>query len=565
MKKIYLLFFVLSMLFTEAFPAGSNPSTQGSEFYFSFPRARPGRTKLMILTISSSKPGKVKITDADGNFVIKPFNAGTTTIDLVKADGSDIITNYYLPGLTSCYQITSNTKDKKGYIVETFEVDETTPLNVSIYAGLSGTDTTDAANIYPIEALGNEYYILSHIGYFQDGDILVSEALVVATQNDTEIEIIPTCLLDNQASTENLKPTTIILDKGETYQIRAFDHTIDLTGTVIRTKDDSNISGNKCKPIAVFSGNQHPEPGDYEYEQIFPTHLLGNEYLISAPEDGSDNIVRIVVTKPCTDITINGNFVGTFNQTDYTDFELKPTSGCYIQTNKPVGVAMYTADFINGPKVNGEDASMIVLAPIEQNLDSIIFTGVVNSDAPTTKVSIVAPTLNTSDVSFYELIAGTTWTPILLSGWTVISENATYSTVTSGISPTSTYKITSTKGGFNAYVYGYGEGAEYSYSVGSSARPAENSFFLNDDPSLNSNNTIKPCIGNAVKFEANTADSYTEIIWDFGDGARDTTYAPINYTSHPYATKGTYTVQMIVTKNYSECYGSVGTQDTATT
>jgi hypothetical protein len=48
------------MLFTEAFPAGSNPSTQGSEFYFSFPRANPARNKKMTLTVSSAQPELLK-------------------------------------------------------------------------------------------------------------------------------------------------------------------------------------------------------------------------------------------------------------------------------------------------------------------------------------------------------------------------------------------------------------------------------------------------------------------------------------------------------------------------
>jgi len=562
MKKIFLLFFVVSSFLTEAFPQGSNPSTQGSEFYFSFPRANPVRTKKMTLTVSSAQPGVIKITDANKNSVTRPFNSGTTVINLASADKNDINEVVYLTGLTSCYQIASNTIDKRGYIVETFETDGTTPLNVSIYAGLSGDDTTDAANIYPIQALGNEYYVLSHVGYRKDNIDQASEALIVATDS-TEIEIIPTCLLDDQAASEDLKKITITLKKGETYLIRAFG-LLDLTGTVIRTKDDGNLSGNKCKKIAVFSGNQHGKPGDYEYEQIFPTHLLGNEYLISAPEDNGDNMVRIVATEACTEVKINGTLVATLNQTDYTDFELKLGSGCYIETNKPVGVALYTYDLLTENQGSGEDAAMIIVAPIEQKLDSIIFTGITNSDAPTSKVSIVAPTDNINDVFLSELI-GTVWTPIVLNGWTTISANTNYSTVTIGISATSTYKIISQKGGFNAYVYGYGQGAEYGYSAGSAARPAENSFFLNDDPSLNSNNTIKPCIGNAVVFEANTPYSFSEIRWDFGDGARDTTYAPINTTSHPYAAKGTYTVQMIVVKTYSDCYGSVGLTDTATT
>ena len=559
MKKIFLLLFVCFFLLGELF----SQSTQGHEFYFSFNRARPDREKNMILTISSEKDGIATFTDALGATVNRAFTSGTTTIDLAYADGNDANEVVHLAGMTSCYQIASNVVDNRGYIVETFESDSITPLNVSIYAALSGYWTTDAANVYPYEALGNEYYVISHLGFLQTGDTLASEALIVATENNTEIEIIPTCLLDYQAASEDLKNITITLNKGQTYQIRA-KGLLDLTGTLIRTKDDGNLTGNKCKRIAVFSGHQHGYPGDYEYEQLFPKHLLGKEYLINAPEDTGDNWVRVVATEACTDVTINGVLVATLNQTDYYEYLLPLSTGCYIQTSKPTGVAMFTSDFINKVK-NNNDASMIVLAPIEQNLDSIMFTGITNASTPTNKVSIVAPTEFIDSVYFYQLI-GSTFTPIVLSGWSTISANTDYSTVTSNISPTSTYKIVSKKGGFNAYVYGYNAQnpeAEYGYSVGSSARLTSTSFFLNNDPSLNSNNLNGICVNDDVAFHADLQYSFHKIEWDFGDGVKDTIYSPENKTTHKYTSSGVYPVTMIVYKIISDCFGTGELVDTA--
>ena len=154
-------------------------------------------------------------------------------------------------------------------------------MNVSCYAGLSGDESVDVANVYPVEALGNEYYVISRPGNEKlrsdnTGGYWPSEALVMATEDNTEIEIYPTCLLEGQSATDLLTPVKITLNRGQTYQIRTHSADAgaigktDLTGTIIRTKQDDV---NKCKRIAVFAGTQHSKPGDFEYDQMFPTHL----------------------------------------------------------------------------------------------------------------------------------------------------------------------------------------------------------------------------------------------------------------------------------------------------
>ncbi len=562
MRKIFLTLFVTFFSLLELFAIG--PSTQGSEFYFSFNRARPGREKDMYITVSSeyNGTGVLKITDALGNVATNYFSSGATTIHLAYANETDAGEVIYLTDLTnSCYSIATNIVDNRGYIVEAFEADETTPLNISLYATLSGSSTIDAANIYPLEALGNEYYLLSHVGFIQGSDILASEAVIVATEDNTIIEISPTCLLDNQLSTDNIRDTTITLNRGQSYQIRALE-TRDLTGTLIRTKDDGGA--NKCKRIAVFSGNQHGDPGDYEYEQIFPTHLWGNKYLAPAPTDGGIDVIRIVASEPCTKVTINGGETEvTLNQTEFHDYFDSSLKGCYIESDKPVSVARYTNNYLNGD--GGPDASMTVLAPIEQTLDSIIFTTAPNGGGFSHSLSIVTKTDTRDFVKLYQL-SGATWTEIDLSFyWSSLIVNTDYSSLDLNISEGYTYRIISTEGGFNAYVFGDDGGSQYAYSAGSAARSTEANFILDGDFTKNSNSTTAPCVGKKVLFEALLPYSYSKIVWDFGDGDIITRNSPIDTITHTFSDTKNYTVKMSVHKMVSDCYGSVGLIDEAET
>ena len=75
------------------------------------------------------------------------------------------------------------------------------PLDVSLYASHAAAQSFDVANVFPIEALGNDYYVLSDWG--NNNGNWSAEALIVATEDNTTIEISPTCLLDDQSQTDD--------------------------------------------------------------------------------------------------------------------------------------------------------------------------------------------------------------------------------------------------------------------------------------------------------------------------------------------------------------------------
>ncbi|MBO7441513.1 MAG: IgGFc-binding protein, partial [Paludibacteraceae bacterium] len=401
----------------------------------------------------------IKFTDAAGVVKTTTFPAGPSSIALstISKDGS--VSGTY----PNNYTDVNNSVQNKGYKVEVFESDGTTSQDVSLYAALIGGGTGDAANLYPYTALGNVYYVVSRSND-PSGKYGFSEALIVATEDNTEIEIYPTALLDNQSATAEIQKVTVTLNTGQTYQIRALQAEGDLTGTLIRTKDD-NV--NRCKKIAVFSGTSHANPGDYEYEQLMPAHLWGNEYLVAPTEDNSIPVVRVVASKPCTEVTINGNLVATLNQTEYYEYIDNDSKGVYIQTSKPVEVAQYTYKRKSGSETN--DASIVVLAPVKQMLDAIVFTPSENSyDGLNHRVTIMSPTDKTSQVKLTQLNGS----EVSLT-WKTFEVNSHYSYATATIT-NNAYSITADSRCFNAVVYGYKSAkSEYSYLAGSAAVTTE--------------------------------------------------------------------------------------------
>lgn len=562
MKKIILFILLSFVSLGELFAAIETPSTQGSEFYMSFNCARYDRTKEMSLTVSADSPGLLIVKDAKGDSVIKPFIAGVTRITLVGSTSNDVTETVHLTGLTSCYTIKTNIVQDRGYILYARKQDGVSPLKVSIYAALDASGSIDAANIYPIEALGNEYYVISHAGFWQNSTPYKSEALVMATEDNTIIEIKPTGLLNNQVAIDDIRDTIITLNKGQTYQIQALD-LADLTGTLIRTKD---IGNNKCKKIAVFTGIQHGFPGDFEYDQIFPVHLQGSEYLIAPPEQGRE-VVRIVASAPCTEVKVNGQVVAVLNQTDHYDFIDPSTLGCYVQTSKPVGVAMYTTDFITPYRNPAYDASMTVLAPINQMLDSIIFT--TPATGYSNVLNIVSLTEFKDSLFVYQLNAGV-WDLVPLSTWTDFAGTPDYKFMNLPITQSYTYKIVSQKGGFNAYVYGSSGSAMYSYSVGAAANVIKTSFDINGVPFESITKDI--CLDKFIEVEPKFPEglNVAKVEWDFeSDGVIDsTTYKNNKFrVSYSYANSGVYNLKMIVyksTASEASCWIASGLTDVAT-
>ncbi len=600
MKKIILFLLIACFSCAEAFAAIEMPSTQGSKFFFSLMTARSRQEKTIALTISSPKAGKIVFTSATGA-VSAPLsiNAGLTEFSLAVINGSfdDRNTlassgNANITGglFKDCYTTLFNNPDiptkkdpqNEGYMLEVSDGNGN-PLKVSAYVGLSGSSTSDCANVYPIEALGNDYYIISRsanaVGQrfpngsteTRTGNDYLSEFVIVAAENNTQIEIYPSCLIQGQSvvpgqlsSDDIYKMIPVTLNRGQTYLVQALSADIthkgedDLTGTRIVSRKGT------CEKFAVFSGSVHGsgvnDPynnGDLEYDQLFPTNLWGTDYIVGSTTKGKTDDgcyqragrdeIRVVASKPCTDVYINNVFVATLNQGDFYSHRDYNDEGTYIHTTKPVEAGLFTTGenrLCSDGDADGGPA-LIVLAPLQQYLREITFAAYraeyKAGSSNVTEHSLMVTSL-TSIRENTHLINNTYSSDELLTAangynWEVIASNPDYSQlIIAGLDKNCSYTLlndapSNIDGGFTAIVYGSrGKNAGYGYSAGSSAIPLSTSFNIKN-PATNQtipfkNLSAATCItSRTVDFTVDFQDYvFDKIEWDFNsDGAVDTT------------------------------------------
>jgi hypothetical protein len=161
-------------------------------------------------------------------------------------------------------------------LVEHKGIHITTADTVSVFAVNFNPYTADGTKILPTATLGTNYIVSSYVG-LSPWD---SEFAIVATEDDTEVEIIPSCATVGGHAA--WVPMIVQLQQGEVFQVIAAAEQ-DLTGTIIRATEQSG----SCRPFAVFSGtgcaNVPAEcgPCDHLYEQDLPIELWGREYYIT--------------------------------------------------------------------------------------------------------------------------------------------------------------------------------------------------------------------------------------------------------------------------------------------
>ena len=181
--------------------------------------------------------------------------------------------------------------------------------HVSVY-GLSNLNlSTDAFLAVPYRTLGKEYRVIAPEGIYNAsgslGGVLINapaEFVVVATRNNTEVEII----LSSPTELYNAGDTVrVTLDQGENYLIKAKirkdqttgleNGTYDLTGTIVRaTERIAVVSGSQCAQVPGIMSAQTCASCDHLLEQMTPSTTWGRQFVLSdfAFKPGED-IVRI--------------------------------------------------------------------------------------------------------------------------------------------------------------------------------------------------------------------------------------------------------------------------------
>ncbi|MFN4234062.1 MAG: PKD domain-containing protein [Bacteroidia bacterium] len=491
-KIIFILYIILP--YTSAY---SQNSTKGKDFWFGFLSNfyGPGGSPNMIyITSDRNVNGNISVPGIGVNIPFSVTANGVFSVDmaaqLVEPPQNDGIHNLAIH-ITACDTIT-------------------------VYAQNAGSASNDATIIYPTESLGDDYRILNINGWPGDwGD----EALIVATENNTQIEIIPSV-----ATSGGLPagvPTVITLNQGQMYQLSHIPGGNNLSGTIIR-----GVNSGVCKPFAVFSGSICINIGgcvacDHLYEQLLPVSAWGLEYILVPLSNKSQTYYRIIALNNGTSVSINGGAPINLNAGQVHQFSNNVAS--YVQSNQPIQIMQYA----QGNDCDGVgDPFQILMFPIEQTIDNITFNAFVTPLITQYWVNIVAQTSAVANV----VLDGNN----IAAQFNPVPSNPAFSFARVNI--TQGNHTLTCPDGVLAYIYGWGGYESFGYCAGASLRDLTNDFTITSVPT---------CAGNSITFSAISDPNTTNYIWNFGDN----TTANGLTVSHTYSNPGTYQVTLTKVNN----------------
>ncbi len=502
------------------------PSTQGTQFWVSYMRNgyRNGKSDHLYLIASAKEGCEVTVSNphTDYSEVFSVASQGAYSLEM---------------DTLHCYNSQKGGKAFMGLLVESTDT-------ISLYVANEAENSYDAANVLPIDALGVQYMIQSNKSIGEQSDHMNENRasfMVIATEDETRVEIIPTCLTydDHVAGT----PYYINLDMGECYHVinketgaENNDHG-DFSGTWVRSVDG--------KPIAVFNGNCITSiPGDavsgfdHVFEQAMPVDHWGKQFVVTKTkgvESQQYDLVKITASSENTIVQRDGAELCSLETGESFSFWL--TEGCcYLESNNPVAVFLYNHSFSESAANPKGDPSMVWISPVEQNLQEVVFSTF--SSGSTSLNHYVNAVCYTDNVSDLLLNNGT----IPGNSIKTVPGAPQFSYVS--LEVRNGVNILKCSGGLVAHVYGVGLRQGYAYSVGSSARKLSMQLFVNDTPSDELPDGYSVCQGNAqVQFRTLFNYEYEYLLWDFGDG---TTYEGEGEEQHTYSEVGHFEVSAVV-------------------
>lgn len=507
------LFIVLLFLMSSNLCFAQTPSTLGKEFWVTFLQNIDEGSALelkLIITGSRSCTGNINNPNTGWNM---PF---TVTQGLV--------TELVIPQ-AQAYTIYSETVTNTGLFI-------TATDTVSVYSSNLTSASFDITNVLPLPTLMEEYMIQTYPVTVRN-----SNFVIVATENNTVVNITPTCQTENGRPANTL--FTVTLNRGQCYQVSSIPG--DFSGTRIMAQD--------CKKLAVYSGNMcvNVRSGDcccdHIVEQSIPVAYWGKKFVLTTSNMRYNDIIRVTALNDNCQIRKNGTLLTTINAGATYEFEMQNAEGsAFLETSEPASVFLYFTGYSYGGS-NG-DPSMVVINPIEQKINEITF-GTFTVDV--TQYHFVNIVTETADVAGMQLDGAD-----ISAQFTPVSGNTEYSFAKIELAYGS-HTLQNLSGGFIAHVYGLGQCESYSYSVGASAKNLNRQVLINDVPTSALLNGASDCQFNPITFEAEVDYDYTNISWNFGDGET----ANGQEVTHQYPIPGTYIVTVIIERVTTNCFNDM--------
>lgn len=534
-------------------------STEGKLFWLTFMENIGTGTTIyqykVVISGNKAVTGTIKnvVQNTTLNFSL-PAGGGVTTV-LINAN----------EGVTSGSEATSDRN--RGLFIESSDT-------IAVSAQSTRDFSADAALIYPVEALGVDYRVVSYPGDVSTGfgsnASYRSTCAIVATESNTMIDITPSCA--TQGGRAAGTTFTITLQRGETYHIRANTNKLDLSGTLIQARD--------CKKIAVFGGANRSlvlhsscpsgrNSYDHLYEQMMPINIWGKRFAFIPSIWSATNVrrvecVKFVTSQNSTVVRMNGRtkILSTAGMSDtfYIVTNQNRPEGI-ITANKPIAVCqLLLSERCDGSSSN-TDPAMIWVPPLEQTLKSLNFS---------------CERANTINKFFINVVVKTRFKhQLLIDGilptapWKLIQFDTSYSYIQQHSLTEGQHDLTHPVG-FYAMLYAYGDYGSYGFNAGSSIKPLSFFSVVNGKSSADfeaDSSYFNVCEGASIPFEGG-ASTTTGVSWKWH------IYPPVGniFTrtsrtfSYTFPDTGVYKVSMIAIRAANgTCNGSSTVEDTIKT
>jgi len=442
----------------------------GTEFWLSFMEHIDSGDNDMIVMITATKNTNGTISIPGNNFS-QSFNVEANNVVLISMPayaetvGSEKLTD-------NAIQVTSQSP-------------------VSVYMHQYHGFRSEATVVLPVSSLSRSYYVMSYTGITAFSGSGTSEFIIVGIEDETSIEYTVTDNTINGLQAGDSK--TIILNKGQTFQIKASNPSDDLTG--------SFISGDKVfNVLAGASWSGVPKScGTYDnlLEQMNPIDTWGSRYVTIPTQINTYDVYRILSASDNNEITVtnlNGTIQNyTISQGEFVEYQRNvPT---FIEASNPVMVAQYLTGRQCTSNSEG-DPSMVILNSVEQIRDTITMYNSRFQDIRQNYISIIGKTEDVNKVTF-------DGGPIT-ENWTAIGLNGEFSFVTLSVSVGS-HTILSEGCGVIASAFGLGDAESYAYAGGASFNR------INTNPIPDGE-----CVGVPLLFKSDLPPARYNVSWNVG-------------------------------------------------
>ncbi|MBI1331288.1 MAG: hypothetical protein GC165_00240 [Armatimonadetes bacterium] len=290
------------------------PGYAGNEFYFALPESGPTGQG------ASANPHLRVSSDSGASGLLTTLETGESIPFTVTAGGSIALN---LPESRRMTQSDAITHDS-------FRITSDNPINVMMLDEKPAA--SESWSVLPTTVLGTEYVSTNYAG---TKDIHRSVIALVATQDNTVVTITPKTVCGTPPAVRQANvPFTVMLQAGDTYQIKTFPGS-DLSGSSITS----------TKPIALYSGtvgSMVPLYASYDnplMEQLLPFDRWSSDFVGIPLSTHARGYYRITAGRRYTTVSVYNGATGattTYPMDKGDKLDLDSLDPLIVTSDKPI-------------------------------------------------------------------------------------------------------------------------------------------------------------------------------------------------------------------------------------